>query len=77
MDQDFLLGDLPAACAFNGIHQRGAAARLGRALDGSMVFGSARVWEDGPPEHRRWYVLARAFAKLASDRAAPCSTRRR
>ncbi|TAJ69819.1 MAG: LOG family protein [Phenylobacterium sp.] len=31
-----------------------------------VVFGSARIREDGPEDHRRWYAAARAFGTLAS-----------
>jgi uncharacterized protein (TIGR00730 family) len=31
-----------------------------------VVFGSARILEDGSDDHRRWYAAARAFAALAS-----------
>ncbi len=31
-----------------------------------VVFGSARIAEDGPPDHVRWYGEARRFAALAS-----------
>ena len=31
-----------------------------------VVFGSARVREDGSPDHRRWYAAARRFAEIAS-----------
>jgi uncharacterized protein (TIGR00730 family) len=32
-----------------------------------VVFGSARVGEDGPGEHARWYREARAFGRIASE----------
>jgi hypothetical protein len=32
-----------------------------------VVFGSARIAEDGPPDHARWYAEARRFARLASQ----------
>lgn len=31
-----------------------------------VVFGSARITEDGPGDHARWYAEARRFAALAS-----------
>jgi uncharacterized protein (TIGR00730 family) len=33
-----------------------------------VVFGSARVREDGPGSQARWYAEARAFGRLASER---------
>ena len=33
-----------------------------------VVFGSARIQEDGSPDHRRWYAAAREFGAIASKR---------
>jgi uncharacterized protein (TIGR00730 family) len=33
-----------------------------------VVFGSARFSEKGPPDHRRWYSEARAFARIVSEK---------
>jgi uncharacterized protein (TIGR00730 family) len=33
-----------------------------------VVFGSARIREDGSPDHQRWYAAARAFGAIASKR---------
>jgi hypothetical protein len=33
-----------------------------------VVFGSARIREDGPGDHPRWYAEARAFGRIASER---------
>ncbi|MDW8314626.1 MAG: TIGR00730 family Rossman fold protein, partial [Rhodovarius sp.] len=33
-----------------------------------VVFGSARVREDGPPRHAAWYAEARRFGRIASER---------
>ena len=33
-----------------------------------VVFGSARIGEDGEGQHGRWYAEARAFGRLASER---------
>lgn len=33
-----------------------------------VVFGSARIREEGEGEHARWYAAARAFGRLASER---------
>ncbi len=33
-----------------------------------VVFGSARIREDGSPDHQRWYAAAREFAAIASKR---------
>jgi uncharacterized protein (TIGR00730 family) len=33
-----------------------------------VVFGSARIQENGSPDHRRWYAAARAFGAIASKK---------
>jgi uncharacterized protein (TIGR00730 family) len=33
-----------------------------------VVFGSARIGENGDPVHARWYDAARAFGRIASER---------
>src|SRR4051794_24589567 len=35
-----------------------------------IVFGSARVRENGPGRHAFWYEQARAFGRLASERGS-------
>jgi uncharacterized protein (TIGR00730 family) len=69
LDQDFLLGD-----SMRGLRFQLEFAKVDEALRAwgvrstIVVFGSARVREDGPGEQPRWYAQARAFAKLASER---------
>lgn len=41
------------------------AARIGSTI---VVFGAARVREDGPGHHPRWYAQARRFGRIASER---------
>lgn len=68
LDQDFLLGDsmrgvrflLEYAKAEEFLRSWGVRSTI-------VVFGSARVREDGPAQHSRWYEEARKFARLASE----------
>ncbi|CAN5421514.1 TIGR00730 family Rossman fold protein [soil metagenome] len=67
LDQDFLLGD-----AMRGVRFQLEFEKAERALktwgvrSTIVVFGSARVREDGPGSHSRWYDEARRFGTLAS-----------
>jgi uncharacterized protein (TIGR00730 family) len=51
---------LEFAKADEGLRQFGVHSTI-------VVFGSARVEEDGPEPHRRWYADARRFAAMASE----------
>ena len=69
LDQDFLLGDSMRGVRFQLEYAKAEEAlRAWGVRSTIVVFGSARVREDGPPEHRRWYRDARAFGRLASER---------
>jgi uncharacterized protein (TIGR00730 family) len=69
LDQDFLLGEsmrgvrflLEFAKADEALHAAGVRSTL-------VVFGSARVREDGPGRQPFWYAQARLFARIASER---------
>ncbi len=69
LDQDFLLG-----ASMRGVRFLLEFAKADEALRAwgvnstIVVFGSARVHENGPGEQPRWYAQARAFGKLASER---------
>jgi len=69
LDQDFLLGE-----SMRGVRFLLEFAKADEALKAwgvkstIVVFGSARVREDGPDPHPRWYAEARAFGALASQR---------
>jgi uncharacterized protein (TIGR00730 family) len=69
VDQDFLLG-----ASMRGVRFLLEFAKADEALKAwgvkstIVVFGSARVREDGPGGHARWYAEARKFAALASQR---------
>ena len=69
LDRDFLLGDSMRGVRFQLEYAKAEEAlRTWGVRSTIVVFGSARVREDGPPEHRRWYRDARAFGRLASER---------
>jgi len=69
LDQDFLLGDsmrgvrlmLEYAKAEESLRAWGVRSTI-------VVFGSARVGEDGPGRHAGWYAQAREFGRIASER---------
>jgi len=67
VDLSFLLGDSMRGVRF--LLEFAKADEILRAWNihsTIVVFGSARVSEDGPPDHARWYAEARRFATLAS-----------
>jgi uncharacterized protein (TIGR00730 family) len=69
LDQDFLLGP-----SMRGVRFLLEFAKVDEALRAwgvrstLVVFGSARVREDGPGPQAGWYAAARAFGALASRR---------
>jgi uncharacterized protein (TIGR00730 family) len=69
LDQDFLLGDSMRGVRFLLEFAKAdeilAAAGVRSTI---VVFGSARVREDGPPREANWYAQARQFARIASER---------
>jgi hypothetical protein len=69
MDQDFLLGDSMRGVRFLLEYAKADEALRGWGVRSTIVvFGSARVREDGPGEQARWYANAREFGRLASER---------
>ncbi len=69
LDQDFLLGESMRGVRFLlEFAKADEALRLRGVRSTIVVFGGARVREDGPGEHPRWYAEARAFGRLASER---------
>ena len=69
IDEDFLLSDSMRGVRFLLEYAKAEAAlRAWGVCSTIVVFGSARVREDGPPRHAEWYRQARAFAALASQR---------
>lgn len=69
LDQGFLLGDSMRGVRFMLEYEKTEEIlRAWGVRSTIVVFGSARVREDGPPKHSRLYREARSFARLASER---------
>lgn len=69
LDQDFLLGEsmrgvrflLEFAKADEALRRWGVRSTI-------VVFGSARIRQDGPPDQARWYEEARRLGSIVSER---------
>jgi uncharacterized protein (TIGR00730 family) len=69
LDQDFLLGPSMRGVRFLlEFAKTDEALRAWGVRSTLVVFGSARVREDGPGRQPAWYAAARAFGALASRR---------
>jgi Predicted Rossmann fold nucleotide-binding protein len=69
LDQDFLLGDSMRGVRFLlEFAKADEAMRAWGVKSTIVVFGSARIREDGPAPQPRWYAAAREFGALASQR---------
>ncbi len=69
LDQDFLLGDSMRGVRFLLEYAKAEEAlRAWGVRSTIVVFGSARIGENGDDNHRRWYQEARAFGRIASER---------
>jgi uncharacterized protein (TIGR00730 family) len=69
LDQDFILGDSMRGVRFLlEFTKTDEALRAWGVLSTIVVFGSARIAEDGPAPQARWYAEARAFGRIASER---------
>jgi uncharacterized protein (TIGR00730 family) len=69
LDQDFLLSDPMRGVRFLMEYAKAEdALRAWGVRSTIVVFGSARIGEDGDGQHSRWYAEARAFGRLASER---------
>jgi uncharacterized protein (TIGR00730 family) len=69
LDQDFLLGDSMRGVRFLLEYAKAEQAlRAWGVRSTIVVFGSARVRENGPGRHGYWYEQARAFGRIASER---------
>ena len=67
LDQDFLLGPAMRGVRFMLEFEKAEAALAAWGVRSTIVvFGSARVREDGPGRSGQWFAAARAFAALAS-----------
>lgn len=67
MDQEFLLSDSQRGLRFQLEYAKAEEIlRRFRVNSTVVVFGSARVREDGPPRHAAWYAAAREFGRIVS-----------
>jgi len=69
LDQDFIMGPSMRGVRFLlEFAKADEAMRTWGVRSTIVVFGSARIREDGPDPHPRWYAAAREFAAIASTR---------
>lgn len=69
LDQDFILGDSTRGVRFLLEYAKAEEAlRAWHIRSTIVVFGSARVREDGPGRQPSFYSEARAFGRIASER---------
>ena len=69
LDRDFLLGDSMRGVRFLLEYAKAEEAlRRWQIRSTLVVFGSARVREDGPGRQSFWYEQARTFGRIASQR---------
>lgn len=69
VDQDFLLGESMRGVRFLLEYEKAdQALKAARIVSTIVVFGSARIHEDGPGKQAHWYAEARKFGGLASER---------
>ena len=69
LDQDFLLGDSMRGVRFLlEFAKADEALRAAGVRSTLVVFGGARIREDGPGREAQWYGEARRFGRIASER---------
>jgi uncharacterized protein (TIGR00730 family) len=69
LDQDFLLGDSMRGLRFSIEYAKAEEALRAYSVRSTIVvFGSARIREDGPGRQPFWYQEARHFGRIASER---------
>src|SRR6478609_11745965 len=69
LDQDFLLGDTMRGVRFHLEYAKAEESlRIWGVRSTIVVFGSARIREDGVGRHGFWYNEARTFGRIASER---------
>jgi uncharacterized protein (TIGR00730 family) len=69
IDQDFLLGEDMRGIRFALEYSKAELALTQHeVLSTIVVFGSARIREDGPGKEAFWYNEARTFGRIASER---------
>ena len=75
LDQDFILGDSMRGVRFLlEFAKADEALRAWGVRSTIVVFGSARVREDGPGRQAHWYAEARRFGRIASERGGALLT---
>lgn len=69
LDQDFVLSDSMRGVRFLMEYAKAEEALRAWGVRSTLVvFGSARIGENGDPVHARWYNAAREFGRIASER---------
>jgi uncharacterized protein (TIGR00730 family) len=69
LDQDFLLGEDMRGIRFALEYSKAELLlKKHEVLSTIVVFGSARIREDGPGKQAYWYNEARTFGRIASER---------
>ena len=69
LDEDFLLGDSMRGLRFLLEYAKAEEAlRAWGVRSTVVVFGSARIAENGPGRHAGWYAAAREFGRIVSER---------
>lgn len=75
LDQDFLLSDPLRGVRFLLEYEKAESALRAWGVKSTIVvFGSARITENGGGEHKRWYNAAREFGRIASERGGAKDT---
>lgn len=78
LDQDFIMGPSMRGVRFLlEFAKADEALRTWGVRSTIVVFGSARIREDGPEPHPRWYAAAREFGAIASKRGGSYLSARR
>jgi uncharacterized protein (TIGR00730 family) len=73
-DKDFLLGDSMRGVRFLLEYAKAEEALRSWGVRSTIVvFGSARIRENGPARHPHWYGEARSFGRIASERGGALS----
>lgn len=68
LDHDFLLGESTRGIRFLLEYEKAEQAlKAARIASTIVVFGSARIQEDGPGKQALWYREARRFGRIASE----------
>lgn len=74
LDEDFLLGEDMRGVRFQLEYSKAEISLKAHNIKSTIVvFGSARIREDGPPREKLWYEQARLFGRIASERGGAMS----